>query len=144
MSIIVTPASGDAITYADTGDYETKGQWLEGEENSIKLSGRTYSMDFPRAAGNDGAGSKDFGFDFQTIEFDVIYVDNSEAALLVTAMGHLDNWPNQPSTVNYAGYNLKRAFLDAGASFLGKIKDNAMPTTKYYAKAHLKFTARGL
>lgn len=144
MSIIVTPISGSPVTYADTGDYDSEGQWLEGGEDSVRISGRKYSLDFPSAGGVDGSGSKNFGFRSQTVEFLAIYVGASETALMTTITGHLDNWPNQPSTVAVGGYSIKRAFLDPEGTVIGKIKDNGLPTQKFFTRVKLRFTGRGL
>ncbi len=137
-AVVITPqGAGATVTYAGSPNFRADGKWCESAPEHPDQHG----MEFITAAGEDGAGSKDYGFRESEVPLIVIYVAASEAAVRAAFAGDMAAKSRVPSTISIDGGDIERCFLNAKASKMEQPKSTGYG--KFWARAVLSFTCRG-
>jgi len=134
----ITPEAGGAVTFSDTGCYVT-GSFLKEK----RLGTPKYDIAHIPTPKVDGSGSINYGFRTHAMTFIVIYVADSEDAIVAAQVADSRAMANGPSTIVVSGTTFNRCFLD---SFEAKTTPRpvGLGTTKCFQEIEINFTARGL
>ena len=135
-SIVISPAAGGSVTYADTGSLDTPGQfWL-----LKSFQPRDHEIEKVVASGEDDCGSKDHGARTEPLCFDVMYVGNTDDQCSLTMKSDFDLMAAGMSDIVMGGITFKRCKLD-GASKTGQPRPTGFST--WCAVMNLAFESWG-
>ncbi|HLA39825.1 MAG TPA: hypothetical protein VJ417_07505 [Candidatus Glassbacteria bacterium] len=129
-------------TYTDTGTLAAAGAFIDGGDDAVKISGRSYDYQRVSAPGVAGQGTVALGYRSRRIELRVVYVD-------ITENGILGSWDtditNLGSTILTSlvmgGITYYALQLDPGSTFLSRIRPVGLATETFFARAVLALDA---
>ena len=128
---------GGGVSFATNGSYDVAGQWVEGGLDSLQVGGQHYKYEKVSTPGVNGQGTKGFGLRGTRHSLKVVYVAESEDAVISAWNADSDGLGAAPSTLTLGEVTYVCIF-DGSSSKLGKCKDSPV-SGLVYATADLVF-----